>query len=149
MSVTGVQAQTESGVARFFRAGVDDAARRLSRFVACGPEDDGRVVALLESSRIVRAVSGAYGTVLRAHAHSWAAGVARRVAAAWRASGAANERRFLGTVLLAAVTTHVAMTLWQEAPPGWFWLVLPAIAAAVGVVLILASDGPVERPGHE
>ncbi len=66
-----------------------------------------------------------------------AASKSRLIAAAREWYTAAAMR--LGHVLLAATITHIILMLVIARPVSWLWLILPSMAAAIGVILILAS----------
>ena len=43
-------------------------------------------------------------------------------------------------VLLTAVIAHVALILIQGPRPGWFWIVIPAMAAAFALLVLAGSQ---------
>jgi len=45
----------------------------------------------------------------------------------------------LGWMLLIAALTHMALTMAQGPRPGWYWIVIPAMAMAFGGLLLTAS----------
>ena len=47
-----------------------------------------------------------------------------------------------GVVLVVAVAVHLVLTVITQTPPGWLWLMMPAIFAAMGLLLALAPDLP-------
>jgi hypothetical protein len=106
---------------------------------AAAVERDVKVV--LDHSRVVDAAEHAAGTAARTIASSTAAQHAGRLVETWRGLPGAQRRGAIGTVLLAGVATHLGLTAWQGLPSGWLWLVLPALAAGVGALYLLASDG--------
>ncbi|MDO8680089.1 MAG: hypothetical protein Q7R30_16315 [Acidobacteriota bacterium] len=64
----------------------------------------------------------------------------------WQALPWAERRRAVGTTLMTAVIVHVGLAAWEGASPGWLWLILPGMAAAVGGLLIAASGPSRETP---
>jgi hypothetical protein len=62
------------------------------------------------------------------------------IAAVWRGVERATRLRAVGIMLIAATIAHVAVTALQRVPPGWMWLVIPGIAAAQGIVLVVAGS---------
>lgn len=116
-------------------SGVQDAERRLARITAGGPSDDTRVASVVAESRIV----GALGSALDLGRASFESSVLVRKARAfetrWRQLAASRRRVALGTMLFVAAVTHVGLAAWQGAPPGWLWMVPPALAAAVGALM--------------
>ena len=61
----------------------------------------------------------------------------------WSSAAPARQRMAAGVILLSAVAAHLALMSLNAAPPGWFWLILPGIASAIGATLVASS-----RPGR-
>lgn len=101
---------------------------------------DRQAARILESSMLIRILERAIVGTERAARASYVAASARRGIGAWRHLPRA-QRRFLSGVLwvTAAITHPLAVTLAGKAPPGWLWMVPPAIAVMIGVTLIAAS----------
>jgi hypothetical protein len=123
----------------FIRQGLVDADRRLSRIFAARPVDDRWVVETIERSYLYRVVAAVGGTVARAAATSWSLRAVRAVVERWTATPSGERRRAAGVMLVVAVFTHVALRFWQGHEPGWLWTVLPSVAAAIGLLLIVTS----------
>ncbi len=97
------------------------------------------VIPTLESSIVVGAADRGLSAADRAVAHSTAARWLRQARERWRQLPHGLQQRAGGVALLTAAVVHVALALWRQTPPGWLWLVIPALSAAVGVVLLMAS----------
>ena len=56
------------------------------------------------------------------------------------AGGEAIDRyRAIGAIVAIAAAVHIAMSLTHGPRPGWFWLVIPAMALAFALPLLTAS----------
>ena len=99
---------------------------------------DDRVWTQLTESVIGRLGGAAIEVTARAAAGSRIAGAARQSTATWRRLDPAIRYRAAGAFALAAAGTHVAILLPHH-PPGAWWLILPSLAGAFGVVLIALS----------
>lgn len=95
-----------------------------------GIEDD-IVWRAFEESAIVRRIERGARTMRTAAANS-------RLIAAGR-SWSAGAAAWPGHLLLSAVLTHVLLTVAIARPASWQWIILPSMAAVVGVVLIAFS----------
>jgi hypothetical protein len=95
---------------------------------------DRHVAAVIEQSAIVAALQRfarkMHAIAMASRARSYAAAVAAAVAA----------RR--GTVLMAAVVTHVALVAVLGRPRGGYWLILPALFAVTALILQSAEKRP-------
>jgi len=96
---------------------------------------DATVWRQLTESAIGRFGGAAIEITTRATADSRIVGTAKRARTAWARLAAPIKHRVAGTVTLAAAVTHVAMMLPQH-PPGAWWLIVPSLAGAFGLVLI-------------
>jgi hypothetical protein len=63
----------------------------------------------------------------------------------WSGVTPAERRVAGGMILLSAVAAHLALMALNPAPPGWFWLILPGIAVAIGVTLVASARQPRSR----
>lgn len=97
------------------------------------------VTPILESSIVVGAADRALSAADRGVAHSTAARWLRHARERWRQLPSGLQQRAVGVALLTAAVVHVALALWRHTPPGWLWVVIPGVSAAVGVVLLMAS----------
>lgn len=71
---------------------------------------------------------------------SLAVGSMRAAADAWRGLPGSARLRALAVMLLVAAGTHIVMTLLHQTPAGWMWLVVPVIAVAQAIVLLIAGS---------
>ena len=99
---------------------------------------DDKVWTQLTESVIGRLGGAAIEVTARAAAGSRTAGAARQTTATWKRLDPAIKYRAAGAFVLTAAATHVAMVLPHH-PPGAWWLILPSLAGALGVVLIALS----------
>jgi hypothetical protein len=90
------------------------------------------VVRLLEDSAIVRTVDRLFCRLAAATRQSRALS---RVAA-----HVDHARTRPGAILLAAVVTHLVLMIAIARPPAGYWLILPSIYTAAGVLLVFAVD---------
>jgi hypothetical protein len=123
---------------RFFRLGAADADARVARALAPRVNLDA-ADAYLHSSFVGRHLDR--GTRLL---ESWwrtsACGrTSTGIAAEWRGERRASRYSALGTLVLIATATHVLLTVLQGPRPGGFWLLIPALAAVFGVLLLTAA----------
>lgn len=89
-------------------------------------------------SAIDRVVVGLYHA---AHS-SQILGRLRPLALSWSSAAPARRRMAGGVMLLSAATAHLGLMALNAAPPGWFWMILPGIALAIGVTLVLSGGRP-------
>ncbi len=94
--------------------------------------DDHLALGVIEQSAIVTAVERAATRLGEAAKSSRVLQAARSMA---RVTG-----RHRGVTVLAAVATHVGLVSVVVRPQFWYWLIIPALVAAAGAVL-LALDG--------
>lgn len=124
---------------RFITAGLRDADARLGRITSPAPTEHPNISRVIAASAVCHAVDHVVGCIAAATRHSRLLGAAGDgVTRALGTAPAAMPGR-IGMVLLVAVSTHLALTLWTGRPAGWYWLILPGITAAVGALLALAS----------
>lgn len=128
---------TENGLVRFWRLGARDADARVAEILTnAHPE---KTDAYIAQSAIVRFVDRCYRRLEATWRDSAVAGTVAAVNAEWSRASAPHHQRTIGFTLVMAVGTHVGFTLLQGARPGWFWLVIPGMALAFGLVLLAAS----------
>lgn len=128
-----------TALVRFVRRGLDDVDRRLGRLTAPAAGDDRLVVDIVTSSRLFVWAEAATRLLSRAAGSS---AVLKRFRAVQEHAAdvpPAMRRRAAGLTLIVASLTIVGLNVASEPLPGWLWLVVPAAALLVGVVLVLAS----------
>lgn len=131
---------------RLLRILVRDAEQRAARITAREPLDEPHVSAVLQTSVVFGTADEVVHRLWRATERSAAWTSARAAMARWNRLPWMRQRFTLGATLLVAVGVHLSLTAWQGQGPGWLWLILPGIAATVGVLLIIASRVR-EEPG--
>ena len=67
-------------------------------------------------------------------------GSMRAAGDAWRGVPGPGKLRALAVMLLVAAGTHIVMTWLHQIPAGWMWLVVPGIAVAQAIVLLIAGS---------
>lgn len=105
-------------------------------------EAERRVAAVIKASVVFGVLDRALDRVWRSAASSSAASAATQLVSGWMNLDQAARRLALGTMLIAAVAAHLVWTLLTHVPPGWLWLVVPGLAAAIGLLLVAASRLP-------
>lgn len=98
-------------------------------------------IGILRSSAIVRFVERLIDAVERTARQSTSHAIGSELAAAWRRADRAVRLRSVGTALVTAVLIHAALMALQPLP-GWRAFVVPAIALAQGLLLIVSSPSP-------
>jgi hypothetical protein len=94
---------------------------------------------VVESSRLFQFAASSLMPLSRAAATSRAIGISRLAHTRWRELGWRLRRRAAGVMVIAAGATHVGITTAAATPAGRLWLIIPAMAIAVGVALLLVS----------
>lgn len=96
------------------------------------------VATVFESSAIVRgvrAIGSAFAAASRGSAAAGPLGAARRW---WLALSLRECHRCVGIGLIVAATVHVVLRLASR-PADWLWLIVPGIAIAQGMLLLVVS----------
>lgn len=101
------------------------------------PARDGqRVSRPLGTSVLLRAADRVIVIVWHAAFHSSAARWFTWSSRVWLAFAPGERRTVVGVGLLAAVASHLGLTVIHDIPAGWLWLVPPGIAVTVGLMLL-------------
>ena len=95
-------------------------------------------------SAIDRAVAGLY----RAGQSSRILERVRPLARSWDSAAPARRRMVAGVILSSAAASHLSLMALNAAPPGWYWMILPGIALAIGATLVASSFDPRSRDGR-
>lgn len=122
---------------RFISLGARDADARVEAFLA--PRSFEASDNYLRGSKVVRTIDEA---TRRLHAWSRASMTGRSLrslAEQWRHTGWAAQSRLIAVVLLSAATVNVLLTALNGPRPGWFWLIVPALAAVLAALLLAGS----------
>jgi hypothetical protein len=142
-------AARESGLWRFLKAGTADGVARLARVVRVEPPDDRAVAAACASSAIFGGIDRFVALLHRAWSDSRTARILDPCHRSWEARPIAARNRSIGIALLAASATDAALASWRRPAAGWLWLVVPALAAAFGLLMALAPDRGLREDGHQ
>ena len=126
-----------SALQRFVKLGMKDADARVAAALAPPPLEPAD--RYLEQSALIKRIDR---VTLRLH-QWWHASEAEQ----WRSRSAdafakltwSERYQSIGTVVLSAVVVNVMMMLLQGPRPGFFWTIVPALAAAFAVTLLAAS----------
>jgi hypothetical protein len=103
---------------------------------ATGAHKDAAIVAVCRDSAIVGAFERAAGLVARAyHGSRTARWIGNAIGAVRRDSGFG-----IGVTLLTAAVAHTALLIVGPGVSGWRAVLIPAIAAAQGAVLMLTAN---------
>jgi hypothetical protein len=126
-----------NALARFYRRGTADADRRVA--AALAPVRTDAIDRYLSNSRFVMAMDGA----TRRLRDWWLASATGRAASLRRdallRAPLAVRYRTVAVVVLTAAIAHVSLMLIQGPRPGWFWIVIPAMAAAFALLVLAGS----------
>ena len=126
-----------SAFKRFFSIGFADADARLG--YALAPRSFAAADRYLASSTLVRVVDRAT-RYLRDWSLASATGQAMQsLWSDWRRQDWQSRYEAAATTLLTAVSVHVVLTLANGPRPGWFWLIVPGMAAALAIVVLAGS----------
>jgi len=102
----------------------------------------------IQRSAVFSAIDRVVAGLSRAAGSSLVLGRLRPLAERWSSAARARQQMAAGVVLLSAATVHLMLMSLNEAQPGWFWLILPGTAAAIGATLVAFSSGPRSRDGR-
>lgn len=101
--------------------------------------DDRRVTRALGASALLRIVDSAIVTVWDAAGQSRTGTIVKRAREQWFAQAPLERFKTVGVALLSASVVHLGLTATHEVPPGWLWLVPPAMAATIGLLLLAGA----------
>lgn len=118
----------------FYRSGAAAADHRVADALA--PPSLEAADRYLKSSAIVTAIDRATLRLqqwwLASEAWRWCASITD----AWQIEPMSRRRQAVAMIVLMAVVVHVMLTLLQGAHYGWFWMIIPALAALYAVVVL-------------
>jgi hypothetical protein len=122
---------------RFYLSGAELADRRVAAVLARPSLD--AADQYLKSSVVVTALDR-----MTIHLQDWwlaseAKQLASTIGGRLEREPAALRRQRLASILLIAVSVYLGLTLLQGAHSGWFWMIIPALAAVFAAVLLAAS----------
>jgi hypothetical protein len=134
----------DHAVTRFIREGAREADRRVAGWLSPTPLT--ATDRYLSSSAIVQRVDKAFRKLSWWWVNSRSAALTAMAGNAWSNAARSERGRGVGLALLVAAIAHVAMMMAQGPRAGWVWLVVPATAGAIGVML-LATAGAANARG--
>lgn len=126
-----------SGLGEFWRRGAEDADRRVAGFLAPGPF--GAADRYLKSSVVVQRIDRLTRRLWSLASGSRAMRAASALRQAWARAGWRDRYQAIGLVLIVAVGVHLAAILLRGQESGWFWMIVPALAAIFALILLAAS----------
>lgn len=106
--------------------------------------DDPRVTRALGESALLRMIDTAIASVWVAAGQSHTVTAVTRAYVQWHQQPHHERLTMVGVALLTASVVHLGLIVTQETPPGWLWLVPPAIAATIGLLLLLGARSGVK-----
>lgn len=126
-----------NALSRLWKSGAADADQRAARMLA--PRSSDAADRYLRSSVVVRFLDR-----VTVRLESWWHASATAQAASifgelWSREEWAERYRVIGSVLLIAAATHIALTMIQGPRPGWFWMLLPGMVIVFALVLLAGS----------
>lgn len=127
-----------NALVKFYQRGAEDADRRVA--AALAPVRTDAADRYLSTSRFVMAIDGAT-TRLRDWWRTSATGRALSIGRdAFRRAPLTVRYRTVAVVVLTAVISHVSLMVMHGPRPGWFWIVIPVMAAAFALLLLAGSQ---------
>lgn len=94
---------------------------------------------VIARSAIARGLSSVGRRIESAGSRSRSVRAVATIAGAWHGLSRGERRRAIGLTLVTSAAIHAVLTVMHQVPAGWMWLVVPAIAFAEGIVLVVAS----------
>jgi hypothetical protein len=122
---------------RFFTIGLDEADRRLARALAPPALDDAD--RYLAESAIVKTIDHCASRLTGWWTASHTSRTLRALDEAVKKQSWAARYQSIAVVVITAVATHLMLTIAQGPRPGWFWMVVPSLAAVFATVVLAAS----------
>lgn len=106
---------------------------------------DRHAARVLESSVLIRTLARVLAALESAARSSSTAARARRGLAEWNQLPRGHRRFISGVLSVTAALGNFVLTMVGKTPPGWLWMVPPAIVLAIGVTLIVAAASDQSR----
>jgi len=120
---------------RFLQLNLVAIERRLRALTAARRDDEEALWVAMDSSVVGRAVVAVSRGIDGAAPASRAAQPIRKAVTLWSALAPLLRMQAIGAISLIAATAHLAMQMTAR-PVGWWWLILPGIAASFGVAAL-------------
>jgi hypothetical protein len=128
----------------FFVKGLRDAERRLPLLRPIQPDDQEAILTVARSSMTFRFIDRLVERIGRACETSI---IVNLIGGTWAGMTTAQQRLLIGVGLIVASLVNVGLVGWHEAPPSWLWLVLPALAIALGILFLMFASTDREEHG--
>ena len=122
---------------RFYVVGAESADRRVAAALAPPPLD--AVDRYLKASAFVMAIDRLTIRLRECWRSSEAKQLSAMIVDRADREPLAVRRQGIAMLILIAVTVHVSLALLQGAHTGWFWMILPAMAAVFAIALLAVS----------
>jgi len=127
-----------NAITRFLRFGMDDADRRVAALLS--PPELDCTDRYLKGSAVVSAIDRMTCRPRAWWAESSGAQFAAAIGRMFSQSSLNDRARDCGECLLTGVAAHVTLTILNGVRPGWFWIVIPAMAALFATLLLAGRD---------
>ena len=105
-------------------------------------DTDRKVLALLESSAIVSTIDRMRSAIAAAANGSTAVRFVRRSVTEFRGYPQHTRRQLTAIALGVAIAIHLILTFWRGARTDYLWLLVPAIAGVMTVVIAIMAKQP-------
>ena len=129
----------------FLRINLREVERRVRLSTTATAADETELWAMMDRSLPGRLVVAVSRGIDGAAPDSRAARPLRQARAAWLALAPIQRLRAVGATALLAASVHVALQVTVR-PAGWWWLILPGLLAALGLLALgLSFAGPARR----
>jgi hypothetical protein len=122
---------------RFFAIGFADADAKVGRLLA--PRSFSAADRYLSTSAVVRRFDAAARGLRDWWRASATAGTMLALADEWQRQDRAVQYQAVAVALLSAAGVHVLLTVINGPRPGWFWLIVPALASTLAVMILAGS----------
>ena len=102
--------------------------------------EDRRAAMAIESGVIFGAIDRTLERTWRGAGDSAAGAAASGLAGIGRELGTSARRFAVGLMLVVAAVVHLAFTIATAMPPGWLWLIVPALCLGAGAIVLASSS---------
>lgn len=123
---------------RFLSLGMQDADRRVSATLT--PHSLDGADRYLKQGAIISRVDRLFERLHEWWAASETGRLVGTAAATFERDNWPQRYQAIAIVLIVAVVTHLLLTLLQGMPPGWFWMIIPAVVLVFASTLLAASS---------
>ena len=124
---------------RFLSDGARDADARVA--AAFAPQPLEPADRYLKHSRIVSTIDRITVMLQQSWQNSVTGQAVSEVAASFASESRQDRWLAIASIVLTAVAVHIALTMANGPRPGWFWMVIPALAALFALLVLAAARG--------